>query len=178
MTNPYREANCSFCLMLLFFHQRYYVLYMAPNLKFLDSTPVTSVERKEAKRIGAFTKVVSADFEDEVSKNCVFILIESPGCVNETLSQKMVRKFFCIEPRCVKLMLNMSGVFIVLIGHHECSSGINTKKIYIYIYMKWQNWRASRLVLCLLFQNIPRNAHRHHVKTRFTVGKYYVSHLV
>jgi len=46
---------------------------MAPNLKFLDSTPVTSVERKEAKRIGAFTKVVSADFEDEVSKNCVFI---------------------------------------------------------------------------------------------------------
>jgi len=94
MTNPYREANCSFCLMLLFFHQRYYVLYMAPNLKFLDSTPVTSVERKEAKRIGAFTKVVSADFEDEVSKNCVFILIESPGCVNETLSQKMVRKFF------------------------------------------------------------------------------------
>ncbi|XP_066930961.1 leucine-rich melanocyte differentiation-associated protein-like [Clytia hemisphaerica] len=49
---------------------RYYVLYMMPNLKFLDSTPVSSSERKEALRIGAFTKVVSADnFEDNDEEN-------------------------------------------------------------------------------------------------------------
>lgn len=46
---------------------RYYVLYMMPNLNFLDSTPVTAAERKEAKRVGAFTKVISSDFMDEKS---------------------------------------------------------------------------------------------------------------
>lgn len=37
---------------------RYYVLYKLPKLTFLDSRPVTAMERNEAKRKGEFTKVV------------------------------------------------------------------------------------------------------------------------
>ena len=37
---------------------RYFVLHRLPNLTFLDSTNVTSNERKEAKRVGAFMRVV------------------------------------------------------------------------------------------------------------------------
>ena len=40
---------------------RYYVIHRLPNLKFLDSTAVRDDERKEAKRAGAFMKVVSND---------------------------------------------------------------------------------------------------------------------
>ena len=37
---------------------RYYVLYKLPNLTFLDSRPVSAVERSEARRKGEFTKIV------------------------------------------------------------------------------------------------------------------------
>lgn len=37
---------------------RYYVLYKLPKLTFLDSRPVSAMERSEAKRKGEFTKVV------------------------------------------------------------------------------------------------------------------------
>lgn len=40
---------------------RYYVLHRLPNLTFLDSRPVTQQERKEAKRVGAFMRVVRPD---------------------------------------------------------------------------------------------------------------------
>jgi hypothetical protein len=42
---------------------RHAVLYRLPGIKFLDSRPVTTSERQEAKRIGAFTKV--ARFTDD-----------------------------------------------------------------------------------------------------------------
>ncbi|XP_013068400.2 leucine-rich melanocyte differentiation-associated protein-like isoform X1 [Biomphalaria glabrata] len=37
---------------------RYYVLYRLPKLKFLDSTPVTSSEVSEARRVGPYQQVV------------------------------------------------------------------------------------------------------------------------
>jgi len=40
---------------------RYYVIYRLPKLKFLDSTAVQESERKEAKRAGAFMRVVSTE---------------------------------------------------------------------------------------------------------------------
>lgn len=43
---------------------RYYVLFNLPNLKFLDSRPVTEAERAEALRVGKFTKVVTVTAED------------------------------------------------------------------------------------------------------------------
>lgn len=48
---------------------RYYVIYSMPSLKFLDSTPVTPSERKEALRVGAFTKVVSAEYQEVEESN-------------------------------------------------------------------------------------------------------------
>eukprot|EP01103_Thecamoeba_quadrilineata_P003955 TRINITY_DN1368_c0_g1_i2.p1 TRINITY_DN1368_c0_g1~~TRINITY_DN1368_c0_g1_i2.p1 ORF type:complete len:232 (-),score=27.30 TRINITY_DN1368_c0_g1_i2:218-913(-) len=36
---------------------RYFVLHKMPNLKFLDSSPVTPTELKEAKRVGQFMRV-------------------------------------------------------------------------------------------------------------------------
>ena len=44
---------------------RYFVLYKLPNLTFLDSRSVTETERKEAKRVGKFMKVVRPS-DDEV----------------------------------------------------------------------------------------------------------------
>eukprot|EP01102_Stenamoeba_stenopodia_P020895 TRINITY_DN8298_c0_g1_i2.p1 TRINITY_DN8298_c0_g1~~TRINITY_DN8298_c0_g1_i2.p1 ORF type:complete len:120 (-),score=24.26 TRINITY_DN8298_c0_g1_i2:72-431(-) len=42
---------------------RYYVLWCLPKLKFLDYTPVTDAERKEANRVGQYMVIVkpSAD---------------------------------------------------------------------------------------------------------------------
>ena len=37
---------------------RYFVLYKLPGLTFLDSRQVTAKERREAKRVGEFTKVI------------------------------------------------------------------------------------------------------------------------
>ena len=37
---------------------RYFVLYKLPGLMFLDSRQVTAKERREAKRVGEFTKVI------------------------------------------------------------------------------------------------------------------------
>jgi hypothetical protein len=37
---------------------RYYVIYRLSQLTFLDSSTITSEERREAKRVGAFMKVV------------------------------------------------------------------------------------------------------------------------
>jgi len=36
---------------------RYRVVFLLPELKFLDSTPVTAAEVKEAKRVGPYLKV-------------------------------------------------------------------------------------------------------------------------
>jgi hypothetical protein len=53
---------------------RLYVLYRLPNLKFLDSSIVSEDERKEAKRVGQFMKVVKPS-ENQVRtyvyKGCV-----------------------------------------------------------------------------------------------------------
>eukprot|EP00039_Didymoeca_costata_P018218 m.332626 g.332626 ORF g.332626 m.332626 type:complete len:280 (-) comp16973_c0_seq1:65-904(-) len=43
---------------------RYFVLFNLPNLKFLDSRPVTEFERKEADRVGRYTKVVTVTADD------------------------------------------------------------------------------------------------------------------
>ncbi|XP_076349064.1 leucine-rich melanocyte differentiation-associated protein-like isoform X2 [Tachypleus tridentatus] len=52
---------------------RYYVIHKLPMLNFLDSTPVTARERAEAKRIGAFMRVIrpveSKPFVDEDTKD-------------------------------------------------------------------------------------------------------------
>lgn len=45
---------------------RYYVLFMLPRLKFLDSRPVTAKELQEAMRVGQFTKVVRIS-DDELA---------------------------------------------------------------------------------------------------------------
>ncbi|KAL5506847.1 hypothetical protein EMCRGX_G008597 [Ephydatia muelleri] len=42
---------------------RYYVIFKMPNLAFLDSKPVTAQERKEAKRVGEFMKIVRPSAE-------------------------------------------------------------------------------------------------------------------
>ena len=47
--------------MIWVFFSRYYVIYRLPKLKFLDSTAVQEIERKEARRAGAFMRVVSTD---------------------------------------------------------------------------------------------------------------------
>jgi len=47
---------------------RYYVLYRLPSLKFLDSTPVTEPERKEAKRIGQYMVVVKPSAPTKIQK--------------------------------------------------------------------------------------------------------------
>ena len=44
---------------------RYYVLHKLKNLKFLDSTPVSEEERKEAMRVGAFMKVARPQSNQE-----------------------------------------------------------------------------------------------------------------
>ena len=43
---------------------RYYVLHKLPQLTFLDSKPVSNDERKEAKRVGAFMRVVRPASDD------------------------------------------------------------------------------------------------------------------
>ncbi|XP_057308704.1 leucine-rich melanocyte differentiation-associated protein-like isoform X2 [Hydractinia symbiolongicarpus] len=43
---------------------RYYTIYCLPKLKFLDSTPVTADERKEAQRVGAYMKVVTSEITE------------------------------------------------------------------------------------------------------------------
>eukprot|EP01088_Endostelium_zonatum_P001204 TRINITY_DN11500_c0_g1_i1.p1 TRINITY_DN11500_c0_g1~~TRINITY_DN11500_c0_g1_i1.p1 ORF type:complete len:245 (-),score=41.57 TRINITY_DN11500_c0_g1_i1:43-777(-) len=47
---------------------RFFVLYKLPNLKYLDSSPVTENERKEAKRVGKFVGVVARPSEEEYEK--------------------------------------------------------------------------------------------------------------
>lgn len=56
------------------FYFRYYVLYMLPKLNFLDSTPVTEAERKEAQRVGQYTKVVSSDFKNDVRISLLIVV--------------------------------------------------------------------------------------------------------
>ncbi len=43
---------------------RIFVIFRLPNLKFLDSTPVTDWERNEAKRVGHMTGVVVRPSEE------------------------------------------------------------------------------------------------------------------
>jgi len=45
----------------LYSKHRCYVLYRIPNLKFLDTVPVTDTERKEAKRVGHLMIVARPD---------------------------------------------------------------------------------------------------------------------
>jgi len=47
---------------------RYFVLYKLPNLKYLDSSPVTDKEKKEAKRVGKFVGRVARPAEEEYKK--------------------------------------------------------------------------------------------------------------
>jgi hypothetical protein len=46
---------------------RYFVLHKLPNLKFLDSKPVSKREREEGLRRGAFLKVIAPGQENTVS---------------------------------------------------------------------------------------------------------------
>jgi hypothetical protein len=48
---------------------RLYVLYRLPNLKFLDSSIVSEDERKEAKRVGQFMKVVKPSENQQGDEN-------------------------------------------------------------------------------------------------------------
>jgi len=50
---------------------RLYVVYRSGNLKFLDSSPVTEAERKEAKRVGQFVGTVARPKEEEYAKRVV-----------------------------------------------------------------------------------------------------------
>ena len=58
---------CSLLKCNIYFLIRYFVIYNMPNLAFLDSKPVTAQERKEAKRVGEFTKIVRPS--DEVVRH-------------------------------------------------------------------------------------------------------------
>lgn len=40
---------------------RFYVIYRLPSLEFLDSTPISDEERKEAKRVGKYMTVATPD---------------------------------------------------------------------------------------------------------------------
>lgn len=62
----YRSLHCmmifsAFSLACLF---RYFVLFKLPNLTFLDSRSVADTERKEARRVGKFMKVVRPSDEE------------------------------------------------------------------------------------------------------------------
>ncbi len=53
------HISCTYILRTFLLQlYRYYVLYKLPQLTFLDSRPVSSEERKEAKRVGQFMRVV------------------------------------------------------------------------------------------------------------------------
>ena len=58
---------------------RYFVLYKLPNLSFLDSRSVAETERKEAKRVGKFMKVVRPSDEEvgSLSNSVQSVLISS-----------------------------------------------------------------------------------------------------
>lgn len=62
-------VNVCFCALS---SNRYYVLHKLPELTFLDSKPVSNSERKEAKRVGAFMRVVrpSSDTVSKISYLC------------------------------------------------------------------------------------------------------------
>ena len=59
---------------------RYFVLHKLPGLTFLDSRVVSAVERKEAKRVGAFMRVVRPP-DDTVSILCVCVCVCLCVCV-------------------------------------------------------------------------------------------------
>ena len=64
-------------LLLICSFSRYYVLYKLPQLTFLDSRAVSAAERKEAKRVGEFMRVVKPS-KDVVSLHaCAY----QPLCV-------------------------------------------------------------------------------------------------
>ena len=54
-------------------HCRYFVLYKLPGLTFLDSRQVTAMERREAKRVGEFMRVIrpSDDVVRALARYCV-----------------------------------------------------------------------------------------------------------
>ena len=62
--------------MHMYFHVccRYFVLHKLPGLTFLDSRAVSSVKRKEAKRVGAFMRVVRPP-DDTVSLHTHYTLL-------------------------------------------------------------------------------------------------------
>ena len=59
---------------------RYFVLHKLPGLTFLDSRVVSAVERKEAKRVGAFMRVVRPP-DDTVSILCVCVCVCLSVCI-------------------------------------------------------------------------------------------------
>lgn len=60
-------------LIICFYLFRYFVLFKLPNLTFLDSRGVAETERKEAKRVGKFMKVVRPS-DEEVGNNSNLII--------------------------------------------------------------------------------------------------------
>ena len=70
---------------MLAYFCRYYVLYKLPQLTFLDSRAVSAAERKEAKRVGEFMRVVKPS-EDMVRLLCVCVCeCECMLCVYQSL---------------------------------------------------------------------------------------------
>ncbi len=71
------HISCTYILRTFLLQlYRYYVLYKLPQLTFLDSRPVSSDERKEAKRVGQFMRVVKppSDVVRACMCMCLFLL--------------------------------------------------------------------------------------------------------
>jgi hypothetical protein len=81
----------SIFLMTLFFFfcvfARWYVIHRLPDLRFLDSRPVTSAERSEALRVGSFQRTAKLDPEEVTPAFLFFFFFFSPSfskTLNET----------------------------------------------------------------------------------------------
>ena len=61
-SDDYQRYRYSVLLVIVAYHYyRYYVLHRLKKLKFLDSTPVSSKERKEAERVGPYSLPAKPD---------------------------------------------------------------------------------------------------------------------
>jgi hypothetical protein len=73
---------------------RYFVLHKLPNLKFLDSKPVSKREREEGLRRGAFLKVIAPGQENTVSYETGFASVGiSTGGIPKVLTTFVVSIF-------------------------------------------------------------------------------------
>ena len=67
--------------LLISWSLRLYVLYRLPSLCFLDSSPVSAEECKEAKRVGQFMRVVKPS-DTQVRIECVCACVRACVCEN------------------------------------------------------------------------------------------------